>query len=136
MNSQTTNLYQLTATAVKDAFHSSARGRRCRAMLGDRSADRMLRHVYAWCSRNLPALDPARKHLSRELCGSVTWSVLKPKEYICAGMCIAFLATHGVLPLRMHKTRSGKGPKAYWITKASTRPAKRTSSPASTHQGD
>ena len=105
-------------------------------MLGDQAGHLMLRNAHVWCTRNLPTLDPARKHSSRDLCGSDTWSALKPRQYICAGMCIAFLVTHGVLPLHMHITRSGKGSKTYWLNYASYRITERTSAQVTTPQVD
>lgn len=101
---------------LSKTFPSSVNGLRCRAMLGEVQAQALLVQVYTWCSSNLPLLDDARKHLSRDLCHADRWNTLSRRERICAGLCIAFLVNReAALPLRMHKTRSGKGSKSYWI---------------------
>ena len=98
-----------------NAFLASASGRRCSAMIGERAALGLLRSVYRACTATMPTLSRTRKHASRDLCGAAYWAPLSRGLMSCAGLCIAFLVKRQDLPLRLHKTRSGKGSKTYWL---------------------
>lgn len=102
-------------TEVKATFLDTGRGKRCVTTLGNAVSLAMLELVYICVSNEIPFLDTAKKHLARALCHMDIWKALSKAEKHCAGMCIAFLADAGVLPLRMHRTKSGKGPKFYWL---------------------
>ena len=104
---------------VFNAFMSSSRGYRCRTTLGDKIAQQLLQWVYAACIGNLPSLSNSCMHLARDVCGIDNWKTLPSvSTRSCAGICLAFLVTRESLPLRMHKTRSGKGPRKYLIQHA------------------
>lgn len=98
-------------------FMTSSRGTCCRIHLGDDDAMELLKTVYSWAKRNLPSLNPSRMHLGRDVCGLHNWNTMKGKgsRRNYAGMCLAFLVDAEALPLRMHRTKSGKGPKKYWV---------------------
>jgi hypothetical protein len=102
-------------TEAKNAFLGTARGKRCVTTLGKPISVAMLELVYTCVSQEIPFLDATKKHLARELCHLDVWNVLSKSETHFAGMCIAFLAEAELLPLRMHRTKSGKGPKFYWL---------------------
>lgn len=102
-------------TEIKAAFLGTGRGKRCVTSLGNPVSVAMLELVYICVTSEIPFLDATKKHLARALCHLDIWKSLSKSEQHCAGMCIAFLADAGVLPLRMHRTKSGKGPKFYWI---------------------
>lgn len=85
-------------------------------MLGNERAQQLLHDVYRACVSTLPTLSRTRKHPSRDLCGTAFWAPLSAGRRNCAGMCIAFMERKQNLPLRLHKTRRGKGSKTYWIT--------------------
>ncbi len=97
------------------AFVASPSGHRCKAMLGETRALRHLRSVFSACVAHMPELSRSRKHLSRDLCGAEFWTPLSRGLRVCAGLCIAFLAARQDLPLRLHKTRKGRGSKTYWL---------------------
>lgn len=97
------------------AFLKTGRGRRCASTLGEGLSVAMLDLVLICVNSESQFLDAAKKHRARELCNVEIWRQLAWSESCCAGMCLAFLADAGVLPLRMHRTASGKGPKSYWI---------------------
>lgn len=97
-------------------FFQSASGRRCRAMLGEEPALRLLGSVFRACTATLPTLSRIRKHPSRDLCGAEFWAPLSKRLRICAGLCVANLVDRQDLPLRLHRTPSGRGAKTYWIT--------------------
>jgi hypothetical protein len=98
-------------------FLSSSRGIRCRITLGDEATRRLLQSVYAWAVANLLSLSYHRMHKARDVCGADNWKSLPSKGGVrnYAGMCLAFLEASKSLPLRMHKTKSGKGSRHYWI---------------------
>ena len=102
--------------AVTDAFLLTARGQRCSATLGEGPALQLLRDVFEHISANLGGLTPTRKHAARQLYGTEAWAAFqRPRLRNCAGMCLAFLVTARLLPLQLHKTRSGKGSRHYWL---------------------
>ncbi len=98
-----------------NAFLASASGRRCSSMIGELAAMRLLRSVHRACTATMPTLSRTRKHPSRDLCGAAYWAPLSRGLKSCAGLCIAFMVKRQDLPLRLHKTRSGKGSKTYWF---------------------
>lgn len=99
-------------------FLASWGGKRCESMLGSAAAARKLFElVHATSLQKLPLLDRRRNHQTRDLCADV-WPDLLPRETKCAGMCMAFMARKGVLPLVLHQTKSGSGAKKYWIAPA------------------
>jgi hypothetical protein len=103
-----------------DAYHATlflttARGKRCVYWLGEVRTPALLELVFTCVSNELFSLDMTKKHKARELCNEGIWQQLAKAEITCAGICLAFLADVGALPLRMHRTPSGKGPKFYWI---------------------
>ena len=102
-------------TQIKNAFLGTGRGKRCVITLGNAVSFAMLDLVYTCVSNEAPLLDATKKQLARTLCHLDVWHTLSNSEKYCAGMCVAYLADAGVLPLRMHRTNSGKGPKFYWL---------------------
>lgn len=80
------------------------------------SASKLLDMVRAACARNISSLATSKRHLARDLCGAAFWATLNDRQIPCAGMCLVFLVKRGLLPLRLHQTRSGKGSKHYWVT--------------------
>lgn len=115
MNSPTSASARPTAAAIAHAFLATPSGQRCQAMLGDARARTLPRMVRALAIANRLALDPNRRHFTRDLCGASAWAQLRPREKVCAGMCMAFLVARKLLPLRTHVTRSGKGARSYWL---------------------
>lgn len=91
-------------------------GQRCCVMLGDERAHWLWPAVHHVCTVNIPTLNRANRHLSRDLCGAAFWYSLPLRMRICAGICIAFMARAEDLPLRLHRTRRGRGSKTYWLT--------------------
>lgn len=102
---------------IVSEFMSTSRGYRCRTTLGDKAARQLLQWVYASCDGHLPSLSHSCMHLARDACGIDNWKSLPQRMSFlsCAGICLAFLVTRKALPLRMHTTRSGKGPRKYWV---------------------
>ena len=118
MNTFKSSSWTLTFTLPDSSinrFLESPSGHRCRAMLGDASAQRLVRSVFLACAANMRNLSPARKHSSRDLCGAEYWAPLSRGLKSCAGLCTAFMERNQDLPLQLHKTRRGKGSKTYWI---------------------
>ena len=109
LNSSTLN------SAYSTVFLTTGRGKRCMASLGEIRAPALLELVFTCVANELASLDAAKRYRARELCNEGIWLQLAKSEITCAGICLAFLADAGALPLRMHRTPSGKGPKSYWI---------------------
>ena len=64
----------------------------------------------------LGVLDPNRRYTTKQLCLPDLWAALPlPSQRRSAGMCLKFLVAAGALPLVLHKTKSGKGPKRYCL---------------------
>jgi len=98
------------------AFFRSWRGKRCRSLIGNRATVRWARTVYAHVVPATAKLDPKRKVTAGDLFGADDWNGLRRAYQVCAGIFIAFVVSStDLLPLRMHKTRSGKGTKKYWL---------------------
>ena len=100
---------------VLGGFLRSPGGQRCCAMLGDERAQGLLLQVHKVCTATMPVLNRSTKHLSRDLCGAAFWASLPLRMQICAGICISFMARAEHLPLRLHRTRRGRGSKKYLL---------------------
>lgn len=97
------------------AFFRSWRGKRCRSMLGDKATVLLAKTVYVQAMPEIAKLVPNRKVTARDLFGADEWPAHTLRYRICTGIFIAFLVSStDLLPLRMHKTRSGSGTKKYW----------------------
>jgi hypothetical protein len=110
----------LPQTCLPDAalrtFLATPRGAQCAGWLDAASAMQLLQSVYVACSENLRSAHAGQKYLARELCGDPFWSARRRREQICAGICLVYLVDEiQALPLRLHKTKSGKGSKRYWL---------------------
>ena len=113
-DSQNTNLNGSGLSV--DSFLTSAQGQRCRSTLGEARARWLVRAVQERARINIPTQSPSRRHLTRELFGEADWAELPPgATRNCAGMCMAYLVIHKLLPLRTHRTRSGRGSRSYWL---------------------
>lgn len=115
MNIQTSPSENITSYLISQKFFKSAQGKRCCSMLGDEAARKLLFDVQAWTGIFGLKLAPDRKHLTRELCGLMNWASLSTAAKTCAGMCMAHLVIQQLLPLYMHRTRSGRGSRSYWL---------------------
>lgn len=102
-------------SAYATVFLTTSRGKRCIALLGEMRAPALIELVFTCVASELSSLNATKKYKARELCNEGIWLQLAKSETTCAGICLAFLADAGALPLRMHRTPSGKGPKSYWI---------------------
>jgi len=101
--------------AYASEFLTTHRGKRCVSLLSEVRTTAMLELVFTCVVSELPTLDGTKKYKARQLCNEGIWLRLAHAEISCAGLCLAYLAEGGDLPLRMHRTPSGKGPKSYWI---------------------
>lgn len=102
-------------SAYATVFLTTSRGKRCITSLGQVRSPALLELVFTCVANELSSLNATKKYKARELCNEGIWLQLAKSEITCAGICLAFLADAGALPLRMHRTPSGKGPKSYWI---------------------
>lgn len=103
--------------AAFGAFLATYGGERCEKMLGSTEEARGLFNlVYSTTKLKLPELDSGRNHKASEICSDL-WLGFRPRETHCAGMCMAFMARRGLLPIKLHWTRSGGGSKKYWIVR-------------------
>ncbi len=110
---------QLNNSALNSAhaavFMTTTRGKRCITLLGEVRSPALLELVFTCVANELTSLDVTKKYKARELCNEGIWLQLTKSEITSAGICLAYLADAGALPLRKHKTPSGKGPKSYWM---------------------
>jgi hypothetical protein len=101
-----------------ERFEDSPAGRRCASLLecGNYSSRKMLDAVYAAINDALPGMDEGVNYTASQLCGADFWSGLYRNDRSAAGICLAFMVKHSMVPLTMHRTRSGKGKKKYHLT--------------------
>ena len=102
-------------SAYSTVFLTTSRGKRCIALLGEMRSLAMLELAFTCVASEFSYLNASKKYKARELCNEGIWLQLTKSEITSAGICLAYFADAGALPLRMHKTPSGKGPKSYWI---------------------
>jgi hypothetical protein len=117
-NSKMTNDQQGVDTLHSDyvaEFLQSPRGKFCRKRLGKVCTIGLLELVFTCVGAEVDSLNPLVMHKAKDLCNREIWQHLKGWELTCGGICIASLAETGALPLRRHRTPSGKGPASYWI---------------------
>ena len=96
-------------------FLRSRRGKFCLNKLDNGGTVALLELVFLCVVAEIDSLNRSVMHKSKDLCNRQIWQHLKGWEPTCAGICIAYLAATGVLPLRRHRTPSGKGSASYWI---------------------
>ena len=101
--------------AYARVFLATHRGKRCVSSYGEVRTTAMLELVFTCVVSERPTLDSTKKYKARQLCNEDIWLQLSHAEISCAGLCLAYLAEGGALPLRRHYTPSGKGPRSYWI---------------------
>jgi hypothetical protein len=101
-----------------EKFEDSTAGRRCSSLLecGNYRLRKMFDDVYAAINDALPGMDEGVNYTASQLCGADFWSGLHRNDRSAAGICLAFMVKHSMVPLTMHRTRSGKGKKKYHLT--------------------
>lgn len=102
-----------------ESFANTHSGRRAESLL--RSHATKLKHIYETVLLNvspaLPFLDIGRRHTAKEFFDDKLWLSWSFAERRVAGMCLTFMVKHQIIPLSMHKTKSGKGSKKYYLAK-------------------
>jgi hypothetical protein len=101
-----------------EMFEDSPAGRSCASLLerGIHKPRQMFDDVYAAVTNALPGMDDCVNYTAAQICGSDVWAGLHRNEKSAAGMCLAFMVKHSMVPLTMHRTRSGKGKRKYHLT--------------------
>jgi hypothetical protein len=113
-NKASRDIYLLSDCSL-DAFLKSGRGRWCAKRLGLEPSLALLKLVHIAALDEVPTLDPSKMHLTRVVLNLDLWSYFGGWELSCAGACLGFLAETKAIPLRKHRTRSGKKGQHYWI---------------------
>lgn len=81
------------------------------------SLEEMLLAVLSEVQERVPFLYHGALYSTEQLCGEELWAAFRhvgPRR--AAGMIVVFLAECGVVPLVIHLTRSGKGPKRFVLS--------------------
>lgn len=104
--------------SLYERFIASASGRRATALLArhHESLRDMFEVVFQFVAATIPTLEPERRYTAKEICGQALWGEwpFSGQKY-AAGMSLYFLVKAGALNLVHHKTKSGKGPKKYFV---------------------
>lgn len=81
------------------------------------SSEQVLLQVLASVAEVVPALQHGALYSAEQLCGPELWSQFKTVgARRSAGMCLAYLVDRRALPLKLHVTPSGKGPRRYKLS--------------------
>jgi len=105
-----------TFEQLADRFKVTPGGVRAKALLTTHNiATGDLMHiVLEEIAERIPALRAGVLYKSKQLCGQELWSAfIYDGIRRAVGMCVAYLVNSGALPLKLHVTKSGKGPKRY-----------------------
>lgn len=98
---------------VRLDFLHSHRYARCASLLDERELTVMLVEVLRAASAAAFALRSGKPYLARELCGDLGWHGWPKRRQVCAGICLSYLVEREAVPLQLHLTRSGRGPRRY-----------------------
>jgi hypothetical protein len=101
-----------------EKFEDSTAGSRCASLLeyGNYRIRKMFDHVYAAINYAQSGMDDGVNYTASQMCGGDFWSGLHKNDKSAAGMCLAFMVNNFMVPLTMHRTRSGRGTKKYHLT--------------------
>lgn len=98
---------------VVEDFRDSYRFTRCVSFLDERELMQMLLEVLRTASAAALALRCGKAYLARELCSAIGWHGWPKRKQVCAGICLSYLVEREAVPLLLHQTRSGRGPRRY-----------------------
>ena len=97
---------------LQDFLHSY-RFARCVSFLEERELIPMLVEVLRAASAAALALQCDKAYLARDLCSALGWQGWPKRRQVCAGICLSYLVERQAVPLQLHRTRSGRGPRRY-----------------------
>jgi len=102
-----------------DRFKDTPGGTRAEGLLGRHKivVKDLMSAVFSEVNERVPVLCHDALYSTEQLCGEELWDVIRHVGLRrAAGMMIVFLVETGVVPLDVHLTKSGKGPKRFVLS--------------------
>lgn len=108
-----------TFEQLMERFKETSGGQRAIGLLGRHkiALKDMMAAVLSEVNERVPVLFHGALYSTEQLCGEELWEAVRyvgPRR--AAGMILVFIVETGVVPLDIHQTKSGKGPKRFVLS--------------------
>lgn len=95
-------------------FMKTYRGSRCASLVGAKDAEDLLESTRQTVVARIPMMFAEQRYKARDFFEVKHWNALNLRRRIASGICLAHLTDQGLVRLRQHRTKSGKGSKVYF----------------------